>query len=364
MTKLCARILKYLPYRVICHITSDALFSYRGDEFSFARFPDLEQDLSVPIHWHPIFALPRPPCSIVYRSPLARRLFRLDIRKCLYLDDLGMLIFRGGESFWWQPWTQSVISLGRLPHGSGPLQQGCCRDDRGNCYYGEYWANHHRAPVRIFAWQPGMTQWQPYYEFPAGTVRHVHAVQFDPFTRTLWFATGDRDTECYIGFIENQRPRIVAQGSQSCRAVSLLFTRNYVYWGSDAGRDTRVTRNWLYRWSRQTGNVERLVPVSGPVYYSTVDSLGNLFITTAVEGSRSENRPFARLWMSSNGEEWQPIAEWQKDSLPPIFGYGVLFFPSTSQRPSPPVPTSLQLLYVVGQGVRPGPGTWILEIHR
>jgi hypothetical protein len=199
-----------------------------------------------------------------------------------------------------------------------------------------------------------------------GAVRHVHAVQFDPLTRKVWFATGDRDEESMIGYIEegrrakgegrNGRLQIAAKGSQQARAVSLMFTPEFVYWGSDAGRDTTERCNWIHRWSRQTQKVERLAAVGGPVYYSTADARGRLFVSTAVEGSRSEPDRIARVWMSQNGEQWHEIAAWQKDAYPLPFGYGVLSFPQNSVRDG--------LLYVVGQGVKGGPATWVLEIGK
>jgi hypothetical protein len=287
-----------------------------------------------------------------------RRLLRLGVRSYIQIDLNSFVAFCQGQIFYWRRDLPTPILVGKIRHGHGPLLQGCCRDDANTCYYGEYWGNKAREEVHIYHWRPDWDAWRLFYKFPAGNIRHIHAVQFDPFAKKIWVATGDRDSESSIGYFTRSAdaPRWVpvTQGSQSARAVSLMFTPDFVYWGSDAGKDTSVSCDWIYRWSRKTGQVQRLAPVGGPVYYSTMDSQGRLFVSTTVEGSPSEPDRFARVWMSEDGLNWQEIASWQQDAYPRRFGYGILSFPHGV--------ASDGQLYVVGQGVQGGPGTWILEV--
>ena len=145
----------------------------------------------------------------------------------------------------------------------------------------------------------------------------------------------------------------VLSGGQLARAVSLMFTPEYVYWGSDAGRDTRQSENWICRMRRDGTCFTRLAAIGGPGYYSTVDRIGRLYLSTAVEGSRSEQGGLVRLWSSSNGAEWNQAALWKKRGLSRYFGYSVLSFPGGT----PPAGT----VYVVGHAVDGSPGTWVLK---
>jgi len=236
------------------------------------------------------------------------------------------------------------------------LLQGCCQDDKGNCYYGEYWRNPEHEEVNVYTWKRGANDWKLFYSLPPGTIRHIHAVQFDPVSRNIWIAAGDHDNECRIGYFEaSSSPHLVtiASGKQMARAVSLLFTTDYVYWGSDGGRGTSVTANYIYRWCRSTKNIEEIAKVGGPVYYSTKDQKGRMFVSTTVEGGASESDRFARLWMSVDGMTWSEIGQWKKDRWPFIFGYGVLSFP----RGLP----SKSRLFVTASGVQGSPGTWAFE---
>ena len=287
-----------------------------------------------------------------------RRLLRLGIRSYLQVHGESFLVFSEGRIFYWREGLPAPTLLGRVRYGIGPTVQGCCHDTSGTCYYGEYWGNKAREEVHIYRWQPGQDSWQLFHRFPAGSIRHIHAVQFDPFSGKVWVATGDRDPECIIGYFEGSpdSPQLltVASGSQMARAVSLIFTSEHVYWGSDAGKDTAINANLMYRWSRKNRQIERLAPVGAPVYYSTTDDQGRLFVSTVVEGSPSESDSFARVWMSEDGTNWQEIVRWEKDPYPMLFGYGVLSFPQGV--------ASNGRLYVVGQGVKGAPGTWLLEV--
>jgi len=309
--------------------------------------------------WHIVARIPTTSalalCALI--EPL-RRLLRIGIRSYLQIDADSFVVFSESRIFYWHKTLHAPILVGKVRRGVGPLPQGCCQDELGMCYYGEYWGNKAREEVCIYCWQPGWDQWRVFYRFAPGSIRHIHAVQFDPFSRKIWIATGDRNHESIIGYFEGSAdsPRLVtiASATQMARAVSLIFTADYIYWGSDAGRDTAERTNHIFRWSRKSGQIERVASVGGPVYYSTMDNRGRLFISTAVEGSLSEPDHFARVWMSEDGTNWREVARWEKDSYPMLFGYGILSFPRGI--------TPAGKLYVVGQGVKGGPGTWVLEI--
>jgi hypothetical protein len=294
---------------------------------------------------------------VLSKIRIFRRLLRLNVRGYLQPSDGELVFFYRGNIFRWQEGGTKPITIGRVRRGRGPLHQGCCVDDYGNCYYGEYWRNAEREDVNIYRLKNGGTFWDLFYSFPKGAIRHIHAVQFDSFAGAIWVTTGDHDQESSIGYFEispyGQEFKVVASGNQMCRAVSLLFTREYVYWGSDGGRGTAVKANHIYRWSRKSKVVDQVAEIGAPVYFSTVDIEGRLFVATVVEGSASEIDAFARIWMSKDGLKWCEIGRWQKDCWPFVFGYGLLSFPQGK--------VSGESLYVVGSGVRGSPGTWVLN---
>jgi hypothetical protein len=283
---------------------------------------------------------------------------RLGIRSYTQIDSESLIAFANGEVFYWQAGMPCPLRIGEMRHGFGPLLNGCCTDKDGSCYYGEYWSNPERQEVYIWRWRRDWDGWRPFHRFSPGEVRHVHAIQYDPFSERLWVATGDHDGESLIGYFvgppDIPELLMVTSGDQGARAASLLFTREFVYWGSDAGRDTTETSNHIYRWSRASGQVARVATVGAPVYYSSVDDRERLYFSTAVEGSPSEQDRHARVWASSDGLAWTEAIRWPKDRYPRIFGHGIMAFPQG--RPSG------DQLYVVGRAVRGAAGTWLFEV--
>lgn len=335
----------YLPDLVVHAVGPSRLLATRG-------LVVLEQSHGESA-WKQITRLPGQPIT----GPLGR-LLRSDTRLVLPLDDDGFLAFAGGRILVWDAASSACRDLGAVRRGRGPLRQGACQDPSGTVYFGEYWGNSSRQAVCLWHWRREWPAPRPYYTFAAGKVRHIHAVQWDPVGSRLWIATGDHDHESIIGWFEATPggPVLhpVAAGAQQARAVSLLFTSDAVFWGSDAGRDTSETSNWICRWERGRTRHEAVMQVGAPVYYSTVDADGRLYVSTVVEGSCSEKDRLARIWVSETGERWEELAVWVKDSWPMLFGYGVLSFPHGLPPPG--------CLFVTGHGVEGAPATWILPV--
>lgn len=347
---------EYWPGVILHYLSEDLLVASCGYQI-VARHPEA-------LEWELVTRIP----TKLILSPLSwieplRRLSRRGIRSYLQIGSESFLVFCEKTIFYWHQKLPSPIATGRIRRGNGPLLQGSCRDRFGTCYYGEYSGTRERREVYVWCWRPDWENWRIFYRFPAEAIRHIHAVQFDPFWEKVWIATGDWDRESMIGYFDGpaNHPElsVVTSGGQASRAVSLMFSPGFVYWGSDAGKDTQESMNYIYRWSRREGKVERVAAVGGPVYYSTVDSRGRLYVSTAVEGSPSEKDSYAHIWMSGNGTDWVELFRLRKDYYPriagiPLFGNGVLSFPHGK------VPDGK--LYVVGHGVQGSPGTWVLDV--
>ena len=148
----------------------------------------------------------------------------------------------------------------------------------------------------------GGLSWEPSYIFEKGEITHIHAVQWDPFSKALWVTTGDGNDECQIlysidgGFTFMR----IGSGSQKWRACSLLFDEHAVYWGMD-GRSDQYPNELIWKWDRNTNITEQLAVLESPASYSTRLSDGTLFLST--DGTTGR----ACLWRSKDGKDWTPI---------------------------------------------------------
>jgi len=192
-----------------------------------------------------------------------------------------------------------------IGHGRGVMPQGMAEDNDGAFYYGEYFRNSERGPVFVYRSVDDGKNWEVVHRFKAGEIRHIHSIQFDPYTEALWIATGDRDYECMIAYSIDRGVTFqkVGSGSQKWRAVSLLFTEDAVFWGTDSPH----SQNWVYRLDRETRGVQQVCKVGGPIYYSTRLCDGTLIMARTVEGGKGERDHVVSIWLSKDGKRWIKI---------------------------------------------------------
>ena len=249
---------------------------------------------------------------------LSRRLWRATVYHVVPLRAGALVVFGHRAVFRLGP-NGSCDGVAALA-GSRPL---CVCADNDVVYYGEYRANRERTPVHVWASSDQGATWAPVHRF--SRVRHIHGVFKDPHGDGLWITTGDTDAEAGIWRTRDRFETIemVAGGSQQTRAVQLLFTPRYVYFGSDAPDEV----NHLYRLRRADGMVERLRQVDGPVYYGCQVG-GRLFFSTACEPPTLRVTRNVSVWSSADGEHWERFAVFRKDRWPtPVFQHGQVLFP-------------------------------------
>lgn len=256
---------------------------------------------------------------------LAARALRLGVRSLRKLKSETILVVANRKLFRLRDGQLEVTYA--FKRGLGPMREGWCEDDNGNCYLAEYFLNNKRDTVAdLLKSTDDGRSWRTIRSLH--NIRHVHCVQYDPFGQRIWMGTGDRDEESSISFSEDRGESWteIGSGDQMFRAVSLLFTEDYIYWGTDA--PTR--QNYICRYSRKSGRIERLGAVDGTVHYSTILGNGIKLFATAAEGNSEGKNPEwdrkAHIWASQDGTYWEDIISWEKDFWPYILGYGLVLF--------------------------------------
>lgn len=216
--------------------------------------------------------------------------------------------------------------LAGLVRPSRFLRSACAVASDGRIYVGEYLQNNQRGPMHVYRWVPGANRLEVVHTFPAGSIRHVHGIYFDPYGGYLWCVTGDNGNEARImrtgdGF---RTIETVGGGDETWRCVSLLFTDEGIYYGMDA----EFVANAVYCIDRRTLARTRLGEINGPVYYSCARGQ-DLFFAVTAELCPSQTDTMAALWHLGEDQDLRRLISFGKDRLPVgPFMPGTLSFPT------------------------------------
>ncbi len=251
------------------------------------------------------------------RDFIARMRITRDLRKnfgandCIVLKSGTILVFYDriyrsvdqGISF------QSVFDFGE----NNILQasdHGIAVDKNDDVYFGEYNCGQRPHPIRVIKGSRDGTMWSIFYEFPSGEIFHIHSIKYDSFRDILWMASGDRDEESKLMYIDKGRKevKVLGSGDQGWRIVSLITTKNLLYWCSDNDR----TGSNIYRYNFANNEREELAFVGKPSYYSTQLRDGTLAFSTTFEPESEYSNSFhpeptTDLWISKNGKDWHKV---------------------------------------------------------
>lgn len=193
-----------------------------------------------------------------------------ELVELLPLGDERLVVFAAGGVHRVDLSARAIEQTHRLRYfgpgkGRGLMAFGLTGDSTGAIYYGEYTTEAGEHPISIWKSSDEGRSWQVAFEFPTGTVRHVHAVQCDPHDGAIWVGTGDRDEQCYVGVSHDGAAtfRWIAQGTQQCRTCGFVFFPDVVLWGMDAGFEA----NRLISLQRENGTLAADEHLPDATYY-------------------------------------------------------------------------------------------------
>ena len=203
--------------------------------------------------------------KLAIKSKLLQRLIRGFFYNVLPLSN-GDILVTFDKSVGIIKKNKKFLLLKGLKRPARVLRNSIAQDLDGSLYFGEYFANKRRDLVRVYRYIPGNDSVDAIFTFKKGSIRHVHGIYYDEFSESLWCVTGDVGGECqiiqtYDGF---KTFNVIGAGDETWRASSLQFTKDFIYYGTDA----EFQQNKIFQISRDGYKRQELGSVDGPIYYS------------------------------------------------------------------------------------------------
>ena len=190
--------------------------------------------------------------------------------------------------------------------GQGVRNDGILSIGDSTVYFGEYFQNEESGEVNILRSTGDLNSWHSAYRFSPGEVRHVHSIQQDPYSGKLWFCTGDANPASFIAWTDDNFKTIhrIGSGSQMWRVCQLVFTEDAVYWGTDTSVGEKTG---IFRWNRESEEVEKLEDPAGAVFYGTRLKGGTVVLSTNRQGYENEIDKKTRLFLIDEDDCVTPV---------------------------------------------------------
>ncbi len=224
---------------------------------------------------------------------------------------------------------KEIFTLKNYGYGNrGIMHAGLIEINDTTVYFGEYFGNLSKKEVTIFKSVNHFNSFESIYKFNPSEIRHIHAIQQDPYTNKLWVCTGDLDEESMLAWSKDGFKSIhkLGEGSPIWRICQLVFTEDGIYWGTDSDS---AERSGIYRWAKDSSTLELLQKVRGAIFFATRLADGTIVMSTDREGASNEIDLKTRLYVVSPNNEVSCIecGTWNRRST--VFGspFAKLRFP-------------------------------------
>lgn len=216
-------------------------------------------------------------------------------------NDYGDILALSAGTYWFLPENErKFIKTMEINHygfgNQGVRNVGLVSTRRNDFYYGEYFQNSENASVMVYQFNSLSRSWKTLFEFPSGQIRHVHAIQEDPYTDKIWICTGDSDDQSSITWTDNNFEGVetLGNGSQLWRSCQLVFTEQSVLWGTDTYSEDV---SGIYCWDRRKDSLSKLIDIEGAIFYGTRLAQGTVVFSSNREGLPNETDDRTRMYI-------------------------------------------------------------------
>lgn len=271
------------------------------------------------------------------RCRLINRLLRLEPQNVTMISKQYYLCQMKGEILLLDVLNGSIKVLQKKQHNwSTPLN--ICKDNRGNLYWGNYGNNPSYNSVAIYQLR-NIEEISIVYNFPSGSIRHIHNIIYDSKNKRFFILTGDNENVSGIYVSDDRWTAVLPYkvGKQRYRSVvGFPYKGGLLY-----ATDSIVETNHIFMID-EFGNEHEIGEINGSCIYGT--ELRDVYVfATTVEPK--EGRGFFNLFTNKRGPgilsdeiqivvvnkdnlEVKIISSWKKDCLPmKLFQYGSVNFP-------------------------------------
>jgi len=284
--------------------------------------------------------------AILTRIPILARILRKGIRCGVKVSE-NLVLFVIGQKIYELDLDSKVISEGYMTSDkSRPLvfsKIECIKGFDDGIYFGGYKVNPGKKPISIYK-RIQKDDWVEVFQFPQGSIEHIHNIIADPYKNTVYILTGDFDHSAGIWMAQNGFELVVPLliDDQKYRGCVGFPTPEGLVYATDSPFDQNSIR--LLKNKGNDWESIHLMDINGPSIYGCQWCNDFVFSTSVEDDGRNQD-----IWYKLFGKQrgisikenysfiykgnvdvgFKEIYKAKKDCLPfYLFQYGVLIFPS------------------------------------
>ena len=284
--------------------------------------------------------------SVLIRIPLFTRILRKGIR-CGMLVSENLVLFVIGQRIY-----ELDIKTGNISDGfitldkSRPLILSKIEGINGfrdGIYFGGYKGNPDKNPISIYR-RVKSDRWEEVYQFPFGTIEHVHNIISDPFKNVVYILTGDFENSAGIWMAENDFKSVVPLiiGNQMFRGCVGYSTPSGLLYATDSPYSKNAIM--LLKNNGKEWETFHIMDINGPSIYGCQWHQDFVFSTSVEGDGRNQSiwykifgrkigsgilEDYSFIYKGNLEDGFREIYKVKKDCLPfYLFQFGALVFAS------------------------------------
>jgi hypothetical protein len=323
----------------VCFLSKSSILLFKNSSFFILDLSNVETTFLVKIKT----SLKE---STISGITIASRVLRKGVRCGIKISE-NHVLFVMGQRIYELSIRDPHISNGYItPDGSRPLTFSKISAISGfedGIYFGGYKGNPDKDPISIYK-RVGYDQWEEVFQFPSGTIEHIHNIIPDPHRDLVYILTGDFNHSAGIWKAEKGFKSVfpLLVGDQKFRGCVGFSTSDGLIYATDSPfskNSIRILRNKGKDWESV-----HLMDINGPSIYGC-QWFNDFVFSTSVEGGGHNQSILYKMWGNKRGEGvlenrsyiykgnlndgFKEIYSVQKDILPFfLFQFGVLVFAS------------------------------------
>jgi hypothetical protein len=253
---------------------------------------------------------------------ILERLFRSDQYNVLtYGSFESFFVLRDGKIFFVDMTTASVTCISQPLGCRGIMHRAHCLLPDGRLLFGEYGHRPSKGYIPLYVLFPENGHLEELDALALVKAKHIHAIRWDEFSKTVWICTGDKDGECHIIVLSKDLKIVdrIGDGSQLYRTCDFIFGDEEVIWVMDSP----IEESKVVAYSRLDHSITIHQSVPGPAWYAVNGLHGRHLLSIASEPGSSVATNGPQILMSRDCKSWERILHLRKDMWPYVFKYGV-----------------------------------------